>query len=217
MRSAQNTRTQTIDNMSWDRHKHTGKPGSKKPFWSFLLYEQQRAIQNVSSADPRLNLITTVNPKGTIPHIYIFETTHTDADTQIHLHLLNQTACNKALHGLWRNASPEYGHRPDRTCSPLTFRSLSTNWTTRYGSESHKASNLTWCEGRRMWGETERGEIPGEQVQCLAGEAWDGKWQANTELVGRSQISLCVWKWPLMEFLNKALAGDCRWLKHPWL
>lgn len=98
-----------------------------------------------------------------------------------------------------------------KSCSPLTFRFIAAKhknktgpkWTTSYGWKRHKASTLTWPEGRRRWTERERGGITGKGALCLAGEAWDGEWQENTETVGRavgrSQLSLCVCKWPLSQ------------------
>lgn len=71
-------------------------------------------------------------------------------------------------------------------------------WVTSY-SVDQKATKGQTCPGLRVGGgegRTERGEITGEGVLCLAMEAWDGEWQENTETVGRavgrSQLSLCV-------------------------
>lgn len=81
---------------------------------------------------------------------------------------------------------------------PLTSRSIAAThkkrlkWTTSYGSKSVQP------EGRRSWGQNDRGEKTGEEALCLAGEAWDSEWQENTETVGRavgrSQLFLCVCK-----------------------
>lgn len=50
----------------------------------------------------RLNLISTLNPRGTLLHIYLkHHPPNTHTDTQF----LNKTACNKAEQRLWRNAS----------------------------------------------------------------------------------------------------------------
>lgn len=179
--------------LGWAKNTHRSTLMSIKTGLSFLIFpavccwNNKRWFKkvNVSSADLRLNLITKVNPKGTLPHTYL-RYTHTNTHFQL---LVPSTFVTKSSRGC--EGMP--------VCpKPLTSRSIAAThknrlkWTTSYGSKSVQP------EGRRRWRRNDRGEKTGEEALCLAGEAWDSEWQENTgtvgRAVGRSQLFLCVCK-----------------------